>query len=133
MLQSWIFMFEVGSIPWAISTKIVLLAIRQSFPIFMLLLQLNSHLLPIKTLSPTVIKLLDEKGKPFRITIAFSGKKKIKGIEYTEDSINNFPPAMDTAKPSDPGYITDKIARYFDMDEFRLLIVANKYLVMDRL
>lgn len=73
-------------------------------------------------------KLLEEKGNPFRIAIAFSGKKKIKGIEYTEDSINNFPPALDTAKPTDPGYITDKIARYFDMDEYRLLVVANKYL-----
>ncbi len=73
-------------------------------------------------------KILEEKGNPFRIAIAFSGKKKIKGIEYTEDSINNFPPALDIAKPTDPGYITDKIARYFNMDEYRLLVVANKYL-----
>lgn len=73
-------------------------------------------------------KILEEKGNPFRIAIAFSGAKKIKGIEYTEDSINNFPASMDTAKPSDPGYISDKIARYFDMDEYRMLIVADKYL-----
>lgn len=73
-------------------------------------------------------KLLDEIGNPFRIAIAFSGKKKIKGVEYSEDGINNFPPALGTTKPSDPGYITDKIARYFDMDEYRLLVVANKYL-----
>lgn len=73
-------------------------------------------------------KLLDEKRNPFRIAIAFSGSKKIKGIEYTEETLNDFPPALDTAKSSDPGYITDKIARYFDMDEFRLLVVANKYL-----
>ncbi|HVT84293.1 MAG TPA: type I restriction endonuclease subunit R [Chitinophagaceae bacterium] len=73
-------------------------------------------------------KLLEERGNPFRIAVAFSGKKKIKGIEYTEESINNFPTALDTAKPADPGYITDKIARYFDMDEYRLLVVANKYL-----
>ncbi|MCB9251732.1 MAG: type I restriction endonuclease subunit R [Flavobacteriales bacterium] len=73
-------------------------------------------------------KLLEEKGNPFRIAIAFSGMKKIKGIEYTEDSINDFLANMDTAKPTDPGYISDKIARYFDMDEYRILVVANKYL-----
>lgn len=73
-------------------------------------------------------KLLDEKGNPFRIAIAFSGSKKIKGIEYTEDSINEFPAYLDTAKPTDSGYISDKIARYFDMDEYRILVVANKYL-----
>ncbi len=73
-------------------------------------------------------KLLAEKGDPFRIAIAFSGKKKLKGIEYTEDTINDFPAHLDTAKPSDPGYISDKIARYVDMDEYRILVVANKYL-----
>lgn len=73
-------------------------------------------------------KLLKEKGNPFSIAIAFSGKKKVDGIEYTEDSINNFPAKLDTAKSSDPGYITDKIARYFNMDQYRLLVVANKYL-----
>jgi type I restriction enzyme R subunit len=67
-------------------------------------------------------------GNPFKIAIAFSGSKKIKGIEYTEDIINNFPSNLDTQKPSDPGYITDKIARYFNMDEYRILVVANKYL-----
>ncbi len=73
-------------------------------------------------------KILEEKGKPFRIAIAFSGTKKIKGIEYSEDSLNDFPASLDTAKPTDPGYISDKIARYFDMDEYRILVVANKYL-----
>lgn len=73
-------------------------------------------------------KIIESKGNPFRIAIAFSGTKKINGIEYTEDSINNFPKSLDTAKPSDPGYITDTIARYFDMDEYRVLVVANKYL-----
>jgi type I restriction enzyme R subunit len=71
---------------------------------------------------------LEERGNPFKIAIAFSGTKKIKGIEYTEDSINDFPAKLDTAKPSDPGYISDKIARYVDMDEYRILVVANKYL-----
>lgn len=73
-------------------------------------------------------KLLEERGSPFRIAIAFSGVKKLKGIEYTEDSLNDFPAHLDTAKPSDPGYISDKIARYVDMDEYRILVVANKYL-----
>ena len=73
-------------------------------------------------------KLLEEMGNPFKIAIAFSGSKKIKGIEYTEDIINNFPSNLDAQKPSDPGYITDKIARYFNMDEYRILVVANKYL-----
>ncbi len=72
--------------------------------------------------------LVAAKGNPFRIAIAFSGKKKMDGIEYTEDSLNNFPPELDTAKPRDAGYITDKIARYFDMEQYRLLVVANKYL-----
>lgn len=74
------------------------------------------------------IKLLQERGNPFRIAIAFSGLKKIKGIEYTEDSMNDFPANLDTTKPTDPGYISDKIARYVDMDEYRVLVVANKYL-----
>jgi type I restriction enzyme R subunit len=72
--------------------------------------------------------ILRQRGNPFRIAIAFSGAKKIKGIEYTEDSMNDFPAHLDNGKPTDPGYISDKIARYFNMDEYRLLVVANKYL-----
>ncbi len=72
--------------------------------------------------------LLKERGNPFRIAIAFSGTKKIKGVEYTEESVNDFPAHLDTAKPTDPVYISDKIARYVDMDEYRILVVANKYL-----
>jgi type I restriction enzyme R subunit len=72
--------------------------------------------------------LLAKRGNPFRIAIAFSGAKKVDGIEYTEDSLNDFPSYLDTAKPTDSGYINDKIARYFNMDEYRILVVANKYL-----
>lgn len=54
------------------------------------------------------------KGQPFKAMIAFSGKKTVDGIEYTEDLINGFP-SKD---------IEDK----FDSDEYRLLVVANKYL-----
>lgn len=73
-------------------------------------------------------QLVNDRGNPFSIAIAFSGKKEVDGVEYTEDVVNNFPPALDTAKPTDPGYIGDKIARYFNMDEYRILVVANKYL-----
>ena len=59
-------------------------------------------------------KILKEKGEPFKVIIAFSGKKTIDGIEYTEDSINGFA-EKDTR---------DK----FDSDEYKILVVANKYL-----
>jgi len=54
--------------------------------------------------------------------------KKVNGIEYTEDSLNDFQATTDTSKPTDPGYISDKIARYFDSDAYKILAVANKYL-----
>ncbi|MFN6945975.1 MAG: type I restriction endonuclease subunit R [Cytophagaceae bacterium] len=73
-------------------------------------------------------KILNAKGDPFKAAIAFSGKKTMDGIEYTEDSLNNFPAELDKAKPTDSGYISDKIARYFDMEPYRILVVANKYL-----
>lgn len=59
-------------------------------------------------------KLLDEKNNPFKILIAFSGEKKVDGIEYTERSIN--------------GFEESKTKEKFDSDEYRLLVVANKYL-----
>jgi type I restriction enzyme R subunit len=59
-------------------------------------------------------KILKEKGEPFKAIIAFSGKKKVDGIEYSEDSINGFP-EKDTR---------DK----FDSDDYKILVVANKYL-----
>jgi len=73
-------------------------------------------------------KLLDQKGNPFKIAIAFSGTKKVKGIEYQETTMNVFPASLNTGKSSDPDYISDKIARFFDKDEYRMLVVANKYL-----
>jgi len=54
------------------------------------------------------------KGHPFKAMIAFSGKKTVNGIEYTEESINGFP--------------SKEIEEKFDSDEYRLLVVANKYL-----
>lgn len=58
--------------------------------------------------------ILKEKGNPFKIAIAFSGKKIVDGIEYTESDTNGFA-EKDTK---------DK----FDSDDYRLLVVANKYL-----
>ncbi|MCO6148945.1 type I restriction endonuclease subunit R [Flavobacterium sp. NRK1] len=58
--------------------------------------------------------ILKAKGNPFDVVIAFSGTKKINGIEYTEDGLNGFA-EKDTK---------DK----FDEDHYRLLVVANKYL-----
>jgi type I restriction enzyme R subunit len=55
-----------------------------------------------------------EKGNPFKIAIAFSGKKMVDGIEYTEAELNGFA-EKDTR---------DKFAQ----DEYRILVVANKYL-----
>jgi len=59
-------------------------------------------------------KLLVAKGNPFQIAIAFSGKKTVDGIEYSEDGLNGFS-EKDTR---------DK----FDEEEYKMLVVANKYL-----
>lgn len=57
---------------------------------------------------------LKTKGDPFKVLIAFSGEKPLDGNLYTEDNLNGFP-EKDTK---------DK----FDTDEYRILVVANKYL-----
>ena len=58
--------------------------------------------------------ILEEKGNPFKVLIAFSGSKEVEGIEYTEADMNGFP---------------EKDTRHkFDEDEYRILVVANKYL-----
>lgn len=59
-------------------------------------------------------KILDDKGNPFKIIIAFSGKKTVEGIEYTEADMNGFA-EKDTKEK-------------FDEDDYRILVVANKYL-----
>lgn len=59
-------------------------------------------------------KLLAERGYPLKALIAFSGEKEVDGVTYTEADMNGFPES-DTR---------DK----FDDDEYRLLVVANKYL-----
>jgi type I restriction enzyme R subunit len=59
-------------------------------------------------------KLLEAKGNPFKILIAFSGEKEVDGISYTEAGMN--------------GVSESDTRDEFDKDEFRLLVVANKYL-----
>ena len=59
-------------------------------------------------------KKLEELGNPFKAVIAFSGKKEVKGVEYTEDEMN--------------GFASKDISDKFDSDEYKLLVVANKFL-----
>lgn len=59
-------------------------------------------------------KILESKGANFKIMIAFSGKKTLSGIEYTEDTVNGFP--------------GKDMKEKFDTDDYRLLVVANKFL-----
>lgn len=61
-----------------------------------------------------ISRLLEEQGNPFKALIAFSGSKDVDGIEHTESEVNNTPESDTKEK--------------FDTDEYRLLIVANKYL-----
>lgn len=57
---------------------------------------------------------LEKHGNPFKAVIAFSGEKEVDGIKYTEAGMN--------------GFSDDKTRDKFDEDEYRLLVVANKYL-----
>jgi len=59
-------------------------------------------------------QLLSSRGNPFKIAIAFSGEKKVDGIVYTESQMNGFPESETKDK--------------FDEDDYRMLVVANKYL-----
>jgi len=61
-----------------------------------------------------ICRLLEARGNPFKVLIAFSGDKLVDGIEYSEAQINGFA----------EGDTRDK----FDTEEYRLLVVANKYL-----
>ena len=61
-----------------------------------------------------VTKLLDAQGNPFKALIAFSGEKTVDGVKYTEADMNGFPESETREK--------------FNTDDYRLLVVANKYL-----
>lgn len=59
-------------------------------------------------------ELMAKNRMPYKILIAFSGTKVINGREYTEAELNGFP--------------ENKTAEHFDSDDYRILVVANKYL-----
>jgi len=56
---------------------------------------------------------LKETKSPYKAIIAFSGKKNVSGIEYDESGMNGFP--------------SGEIPKQFKKDEYRFLIVANKF------
>ncbi|ROZ84206.1 type I restriction endonuclease subunit R [Pseudomonas neustonica] len=62
----------------------------------------------------SIARMLQEKGNPFKALVAFSGAKEVDGIEYTEAGMN--------------GFSDNDTKDKFDTDEYRLLVVANKYL-----
>jgi len=62
----------------------------------------------------SIQKIVSGKGDLFKIAIAFSGSKIIDGIEYTESIIN--------------GFAESETRAMFNSDEYRILVVANKYL-----
>lgn len=63
-------------------------------------------------------EIIKEKALPYKILIAFSGEKRFgqKGVynDYTESGLNGFPESQ--------------TAEMFNTDEYRILVVANKYL-----
>lgn len=59
-------------------------------------------------------KILEEKNNPFKVVVAFSGTKMINGVEHTEAGMNGFPDTETKDK--------------FNTDEYKILVVANKYL-----
>ncbi|AGS40766.1 type I restriction endonuclease subunit R [Cycloclasticus zancles] len=61
-----------------------------------------------------ITRFLEEQGNPFKAVIAFSGEKEVDGIKYTEAEMN--------------GFAENETKDKFDKDEYRLLVVANKYL-----
>lgn len=61
-----------------------------------------------------ITQIVKDKGNPFKVAIAFSGKKKVDGIEYSETDLN--------------GFSENDTSNYFDTDDYRMLVVANKYL-----
>ena len=61
-----------------------------------------------------VSALLQKRGSPFKALVAFSGEKEVDGLKYTESEMN--------------GFGEDKTRGEFKKDEYRLLVVANKYL-----
>ncbi|WP_044406091.1 type I restriction endonuclease subunit R [Thiomicrospira microaerophila] len=59
-------------------------------------------------------RLLAQRGNTFKAIVAFSGEKTVDGIVYTESDMN--------------GFSDNDTKDKFDTDEYRVLVVANKYL-----
>ena len=59
-------------------------------------------------------KILQRENASFGAIVAFSGKKTLDGIEHTEDSLNGFP--------------SNDIPDQFRGDDYKILVVANKFL-----
>ncbi len=57
---------------------------------------------------------LQEADAPYKALVAFSGEKTVDGIKYTEDGIN--------------GIAAHDLPEEFEKDDFKILVVANKYL-----
>jgi len=57
---------------------------------------------------------LQEANAPFKALVAFSGEKTVDGIKYTEDGLN--------------GISARDLPEEFEKDDFKILVVANKYL-----
>ncbi|RRS03471.1 type I restriction endonuclease subunit R [Aquabacterium soli] len=57
---------------------------------------------------------LQEANAPFKALVAFSGEKTVDGVKYTEDSIN--------------GIAVRALPDEFEKDDYKILVVANKYL-----
>ena len=58
-------------------------------------------------------KYVKDNNIPIKALVAFSGKKVIDGVEYTESGMNGFPDTQTADK--------------FNTPEYRFLIVANKF------
>lgn len=61
-----------------------------------------------------VTRLLADRGHPFKVLIAFSGEKVVDGVTCSEAEMN--------------GFAESDTRDRFDGDDYRLLVVANKYL-----
>lgn len=75
-----------------------------------------------------ISRLLEAQGNPFKALVAFSGSKVVDGIEYTEADINGFSD-NDTKEMFDKNYIGETKPAGVNEDQYRLLVVANKYLM----
>lgn len=62
----------------------------------------------------SIRKSIQQLGLPIKAVLAFTGKKMVDGIEYSEDSANGFP--------------SNDITKEFKKDEYKILVVANKFL-----